>query len=163
MKLDKLDLKILKTLQNEGKITNVQLSQQIGLSPGPTLERVKKLEQTGIISSYNATLNLNKVGLGFTALINLSLTRQKDNAIQSFISKIKNIDEIIECYQLTGNYDYQLKAVVRNISAFEKLIGEKLSKIDEIGEMQTMVVLSTIKQSKIMPLDYKSDRLVVQE
>ena len=163
MKLDKLDLKILKTLQNEGKITNVQLSQQIGLSPGPTLERVKKLEQTGIISSYNATLNLNKVGLGFIALINLSLTRQKDNAIQSFISKIKNIDEIIECYQLTGNYDYQLKAVVRNISAFEKLIGEKLSKIDEIGEMQTMVVLSTIKQSKIMPLDYKSDRLVVQE
>lgn len=163
MKLDKIDLKILKILQTEGKITNVQLSQEIGLSPGPTLERVKKLEQTGIIESYNATLNLRNVGLGFSALINLSLTRQKDNAIQSFISKIKDIDEIIECYQLTGNYDYQLKAVVKNISSFEKLIGEKLSKIDEIGEMQTMVVLSTIKQSKVMPLDYKSDRLVVQE
>jgi len=153
--LDSIDMKILKILQETGKITNIQLSQEIGLSPAPTLERVKKLEHAGIIKSYHALLDAGKVGLGFTALIQVSLTRQKDNAIRNFTAQVAKITEIVECLQVTGNFDYQLKVSVKDIPAFEKLIGEKLSKIEEIGQMQTMVVLSEIKSSKVLPIRYE--------
>ena len=153
--LDATDMKILRILQERGKITNIQLSQDIGLSPAPTLERVKKLEKEyKIIQSYHAQLDEEALGLGFTALIHVSLTRQIGNAIQNFIEHINKIDEIVECYQLTGNFDYQLKIKVRDIPAFESLIAHKLSKIEEIGQMQTMVVLSEIKNSKVLPLNY---------
>ncbi|MFZ5553977.1 MAG: Lrp/AsnC family transcriptional regulator [Bacteroidota bacterium] len=153
--LDSIDMKILKILQETGKITNIQLSQEIGLSPAPTLERVKKLEHSGIIKSYHALLDPGKVSLGFTALIHVSLTRQKDNAMRNFTQHISKITEIVECLQVTGNFDYQLKVVVKDIPSFEKLIGEKLSKIEEIGQMQTMVVLSEIKSSKVLPIKYE--------
>lgn len=155
--LDNTDLKILRILQERGKITNIQLSQEIGLSPAPTLERVKKLENNGCIASYHAKLDSEKLGLGFSALIQVSLTRQMDNAISEFRKHIDEIDEIVECYQLTGNFDYQLRVVVQDIPAFEKLIAEKLSKIEEIGQMQTTVVLSKIKDSHILPLQYPED------
>ena len=152
--LDQIDLKILEILQEKGKITNIQLSQEIGLSAAPTLERVKKLEQSGIIQSYHAKIDRSKIGLGFTALIHVSLTRQKDNAIRNFVTQINKIPEITECLQVTGNFDYQLRVVVKDIPAFEKLVGEKLSRIEEIGQMQTMVVLSEIKNASILPLKY---------
>lgn len=153
--IDSLDLKILKILQEKGKISNIQLSQEIGLSPAPTLERVKKLENSGMIKSYHAVINAHKLGLGFSALIQISLTRQINNAIKNFTKAISEIPEVTQCLQVTGNFDYQLLVIVKDIPAFEKLIADKLSKIEEIGQMQTMVVLSTIKDSKILPVDYK--------
>ncbi len=154
--LDSTDLKILKILQERGKITNIHLSQEIGLSPAPTLERVKKLEREDkkIIESYHAKVNEAALGLGFSALIHVSLTRQVENAIHNFIKRVHEIDEIVECYQLTGNFDYQLRVMVQDIPAFENLIATKLSTIEEIGQMQTMVVLSKIKDSKVLPLNY---------
>ena len=153
--MDSLDLKILRILQEKGKISNIQLSQEIGLSPAPTLERVKKLETSGMIKSYHAVINANKLGLGFSALIQNSLTRQINNAIKNFTKAISEIPEVTQCLQVTGNFDYQLLVIVKDIPAFERLIADKLSKIEEIGQMQTMVVLSTIKDSKILPVDYK--------
>ena len=88
MKLDSIDLKILKKLQENGKITNLQLSKDIGLSPAPTLERVKKLEQNGFIESYHALVNEEKLELGITAFMQISLIRQRDNAINDFITQI---------------------------------------------------------------------------
>jgi Lrp/AsnC family transcriptional regulator, leucine-responsive regulatory protein len=152
--LDKIDLKILKLLQENGRKTNVQLSNEIGLSPAPTLERVKKLETSGIIKSYHAVVEENAVALGIKAMIQVSLVRQKDNAISNFKKHIDKIDEIVECYQVTGNYDYLLKVVVKDIPSFEKLIGEKLSKIPDIGQMQTNVILSEVKKSSVLPLKY---------
>jgi Lrp/AsnC family leucine-responsive transcriptional regulator len=143
MKIDATDLKILKELQKNSKITNVELSKKIGLSPAPTLGRVQKLEKGDYIHSYHATVNAPLLGLGFTALIQVSLTRQV------------KIDEIVECYQLTGDFDYQLKIIVKDIPAFDYLISEKLSLIEEIGQMQTLVVLSQKKKSFILPSDYK--------
>lgn len=153
--LDKIDLKILKLLQENGRKTNVQLSNEIGLSPAPTLERVKKLETSGIIKSYHAVVEENAVALGIKAMIQVSLVRQKDNAISNFKKQINKIDEIVECYQVTGNYDYLLKVVVKDIPSFEKLIGEKLSKIPDIGQMQTNVILSEVKKSPVLPLHYE--------
>ncbi len=153
--LDKIDLMILKLLQENGRKTNVQLSNEIGLSPAPTLERVKKLENSGIIKSYHAVVEEKAVALGIKAMIQVSLVRQKDNAISNFKKQINKIDEIVECYQVTGNYDYLLKVVVKDIPSFEKLIGEKLSKIADIGQMQTNVILSEVKKSPVLPLNYE--------
>ncbi len=141
-------------MQENGRKTNVQLSNEIGLSPAPTLERVKKLENSGIIKSYHAIVEENSVDLGIKAMIQVSLVRQKDNAISNFKKQIDKIDEIVECYQVTGNFDYLLKAVVKDIPSFEKLIGEKLSKIADIGQMQTNVILSEVKKSPVLPLNY---------
>jgi Lrp/AsnC family leucine-responsive transcriptional regulator len=152
--IDVIDLKILRILQERGKISNIQLSQEIGLSPAPTLERVKKLETSGMIKSYHAVIDSSKLGLGFSALIQISLTRQINNAIKNFTKAISEIPEVIQCLQVTGNFDYQLLVIVKDIPAFEKLIADKLSKIEEIGQMQTMVVLSTIKDSKVLPVEY---------
>jgi Lrp/AsnC family leucine-responsive transcriptional regulator len=154
-KLDKIDLHILKVLQDEGKITNIQLSQEVGLSPAPTLERVRKLEKSGIISSYHALLDAAKLGLGFTALIQVALDRQKSNSIRNFIAQVNAIPEIVSCVQVTGNFDYLLEVIVADIPAFEQLIAEKLSNIEDIGQMQTMVVLNRIKRSSTLPIDYQ--------
>ena len=98
-----------------------------------------------------------KLGLGFSAIVQLSLIRQKSTAVVNFIDHISRIDEIVECLQLTGNFDYQLKIVAKDIPSFEKILEEKLGQIEEIGQMQTSVVLATKKSSPIAPLDYKSE------
>ena len=97
-KMDKIDLKILKMLQENSKITNLDLSKRIGLSPAPTLERVKKLEQSGIIQSYHAKVDSSAIGLNVKTFVLVSLAWQKPNALDNFISKVKTIPEITECY-----------------------------------------------------------------
>jgi Lrp/AsnC family leucine-responsive transcriptional regulator len=152
--LDKTDLKILKILQETGKISNLKLSQDIGLSPAPTLERVKKLEQNGVIESYHAQLNDQELGLDFHAFIQVSLVRQWNIAGNTFLEKINAIEEVLEVYQVTGNYDYQMKVITKDIAAFEALIREKLSHIEEIAQMQTLVILRKVKDKKTLPLNY---------
>jgi Lrp/AsnC family leucine-responsive transcriptional regulator len=155
MKLDELDLKILKRLQENGKITNLQLSKDIGLSPAPTLERVKKLENNGFINSYHALVEESKLDLGLAAYMQISLIRQRDNAINNFIEQINKIDEVMECYNVTGQADYLLKIIVKDITAFDTLVKEKLSPIEEIRNMHSMIVISKDKYSKVLPYEYK--------
>lgn len=154
VQLDKTDLKILRILQENAKITNLQLSAEVGLSPAPTLERVKKLENAGLIRGYHAELNEDALGLGIKAIIQLSLTRQVENAISNFKREISLMPEVMECYQVTGNADYVLMILVKDIREFEFLISNRLSKMEEIGQMQSMVVLSQVKDSKVIPLKY---------
>lgn len=152
--LDKIDLKILKILQINAKITNLQLSAEIGLSPAPTLERVKKLENAKLIKGYYTEVNEEALGIGIKAVIQITLTRQIENAISNFQKEINKIPEIMECYQVTGNADYILIVMLKDIRDFESLISQRLSKMEEIGQMQTMVILSKVKDSKALPLNY---------
>ncbi|HET6226108.1 MAG TPA: Lrp/AsnC family transcriptional regulator [Bacteroidia bacterium] len=154
LNLDKIDLKILKILQENAKITNLQLSGEIGLSPAPTLERVKKLETAKLIQGYYTQVNEEALGIGIKAVIQITLARQLENAISNFKKEINKIPEIMECYQVTGNADYILIVLLKDIRDFENLISQRLSKVEEIGQMQTMVILSKIKDSKLLPLDY---------
>ena len=121
-KLDKLDLRILKILQENSKITNLDLSKKIGLSPAPTLERVKKLESTGVVESYHAEVNAQQIGLNVKTFILVSLAWQKDNALNNFLDKIKAIDEITECYIITGEADFLMKIICTDIPTYEKLL-----------------------------------------
>lgn len=158
MKLDKIDRKILKILQENSKITNLDLSKKINLSPAPTLERVKKLEQNGIISSYHAVVNANKIGLDVKTFILVSLAwRKEQKALDAFIDQIKGIPEITECYIITGEADFLLKVVCSDIPSYEKLLFKTLSQIQEIERLKTLVTLSTVKNSKVLPYDYGDD------
>lgn len=152
MKIDTIDRKILRILQEEGRITNLQLSENIGLSAAPTLERVRKLERAGIIKSYHARVDASKLGFGLKVVIQVSLIRQIDNAMQKFVDQIRDIEEVVECAQVTGDYDYYLKVVVKDIAEYDELVNTKLSKIEEIGQMRSSVLLSTVKESTVIPI-----------
>lgn len=152
MKLDSTDRKILEILQENGKITNTQLAQEIGLSPAPTLERVRKLENSGLIKSYHAEVNCEKLGLGVSIFLMISLSGHKKNQILSFIDKINRVPEVVECHHITGAGDFLLKIVTKDINSYQSLILNQLVEVEEIGNMQSMVVLSTFKDSKVMPI-----------
>ncbi|UII27780.1 Lrp/AsnC family transcriptional regulator [Fulvivirga maritima] len=152
VKLDRIDLKILRILQANAKITNAQLAQEIGLSPAPTLERVKKLETSGIIKSYHAKLNTQKVGLGVSTFVMVTLKGHNKDNIELFTQSISEIDEIIECHHVTGSGDFILKIIAEDIAAYQKLMLERVTNIEVVDNMQSLVILSTFKDSKVMPI-----------
>ncbi len=150
--IDAIDKKILDVLQENGRITNLHLSNLIGLSPAPTLERVRKLEKAKILKSYHAEVDASKLGYDLNVTIQITLARQIENATQRFNTDIQKIEEIIECVQVTGDFDYLLRAVVKDVRGLDLLINEKLIRIEVIGQLKTNVILSTIKSSKKIPL-----------
>ena len=152
-KIDDLDKKILEILQSRAKITNAKLSEEIGLSPAPTLERVKKLEQMGIITSYHAKLNIEKIGLGVTTFVLATLNGHNRANIEGFIEEINKIPEVVECHHITGAGDFILKVIAKDIASYQKLMLEKVSDIKQVDNMQSMVVLSTFKDSKVIPVN----------
>ena len=152
MKIDNIDRKILRMLQENSKITNAYLSKQIGLSPAPTLERVRKLEKKGIISGYHAQLNLSKIGLGVSTFVLVSLKEHNKKNINIFLDKINKVKNVIECHHITGTGDFILKVVSENIASYQKLMLDKVSEIEATDSLQSMVILSTFKDIKVMPL-----------
>lgn len=156
-KLDKTDLRILKILQENSKITNLDLSKRIGLSAAPTLERVKKLEQNDVIESYHAVVKPSAMGLDVQTFVLVSLAWKRENALQDFLKKIEHIDEIVECYIITGEADFLLKTICADIPTYEQLLFKTLSQIEEIERLKTLMTLSTVKHSRSLPYDYGDD------
>jgi len=152
LKLDAIDRKILELLQNNSNITNAQLAQEIGLSPAPTLERVKKLENAGRLKSYHAVVDLASVGLGVSTFVMVSLKGHNKQNIEKFMKAIRKIDEVVECHHVTGQADFILKIVAPDIPAYQNLMLEKVSNIEVVDSMQSMVILSTFKDSKAVPI-----------
>lgn len=151
-KFDQTDRRILEILQENAKITNAQLSKEIGLSPAPTLERVKKLETNGVIKSYHALLDPKEIGLGVSTFITVTLVGHRKEYIDTFVDRINQIPEVVECHHITGQGDFMLKVVSADITSYQKLILEVISEIPEIDDMQSTVILSTFKSSNVMPL-----------
>ena len=152
IKLDKTDRKILEILQSNAKITNAQLSKEIGLSPAPTLERVKKLETSGLIKSYHAMLDTEKIGLGVSTFVQVTLKGHNKRNIDKFLDEINRIDDVIECHHITGSGDFILKVIAKDISSYQKLMLEKVSEIEVVDSLQSMVILATFKDSKVLPI-----------
>ena len=154
-KLDQTDLNILRVLQENSKVTNLELSKKVGLSPAPTLERVKKMETHGIIESYHANVNAQNIGLSVQTFVLVSLAWNKDNALDNFIAKIRQIPEIVECYIITGEADVIMRLHCKDIPSYEKLLFKTLSKIEEIERLKTLMALSTVKSTKLLPFNYE--------
>lgn len=152
VKIDATDRKILEILQANSNITNAQLAKEIGLSPAPTLERVNKLEISGVIKSYHAVIDPASVGLGVSTFVMASLKGHNKENIEKFITAIKRIPEIVECHHVTGAADFILKIVCMDIASYQQLMLERVSNIDVVDSLQSMVILSTFKDSKAMPI-----------
>lgn len=153
-RLDKVDYKILQILQESSKITNLDLSKRIGLSPAPTLERVKKLEQIGVVQSYHAAVNAHSIGLNVQTFLLVTLAWHKPEALPNFLEKIKGIEEIVECYVITGEADFMMKIVCQDLQNYETLLFKTISQIEEIERVKTLMTLSMVKNSKILPYQY---------
>jgi DNA-binding Lrp family transcriptional regulator len=151
-KFDSIDRKILSILQENGKITNAQLSVDVGLSPAPTLERVKKLEKNGVIESYHAKLNKQEIGLGVATFVHVALISHRKGIVDSFVDQITRIPEVVECHHITGQGDFILKVVSQDISSYQRLLVEVINEIPEIDNTQSTVILSTFKDSRVMPI-----------
>ena len=156
-RLDRIDLHILKILQDSSKITNLELSKRIGLSPAPTLERVKKLEQNDVIESYHAQVNPSAIGLMVKTFVLVSLDWRKDHARENFLDQVNTINEITECYIITGEADFLIKIVCKDIPTYERLLFKTLQQIDEIERLKTLMTLSTVKDAKLLPYNYEGE------
>jgi Lrp/AsnC family leucine-responsive transcriptional regulator len=153
MRLDQIDIKILNTLQTNGKITNVQLANHIGLSPAPTLERVKKLEQAGYITGYHARLDPEKLGLSVIVFIEVGFNLSDPASLDEFIESINNYPEVTECYHITGEYDLLLKIYAPSVAEYQRFIMNKLIFTRYVSKVNTKVVLNTAKHTTELPVN----------
>lgn len=153
--LDKIDYLILGILQENSNITNLSLSKRIGLSPAPTLERVKKLEKNGIIKSYHAVVDPLALGLNVTTYILVTIGWHQENASENFLRQVDEIDEVVECTIITGDGDFLLKVICQDLRAYQDLLFNVLSQIPEVERLKTLMTLSTVKNKKVLPLSYK--------
>jgi Lrp/AsnC family leucine-responsive transcriptional regulator len=145
--LDEVDVQLLSLLQQDGRITNADLAKKVGLSPPSVLQRVRVLEKAGLIKGYFGILDAEKLGLRITALAMISLSLHQEQPIERFRRSVNDIPEVLECYHVSGEFDFLLKIVVRDIRAYEQLIRERLSKIKGIQQIKTSFVLATTKHT----------------
>jgi len=146
------DKRILEILQAQGRIPNVQLAAEVGLSPSAVLERVRKLEERGIIERYVTLLDNRKIGLGTIAFVGVTLHHHQAGAIQDFHRFVNESDKVLECYHLAGAEDYILKVYARDIDDYERFLLSSLTKTRGVDKVTTMFVLSTLKRETAMPL-----------
>jgi Lrp/AsnC family leucine-responsive transcriptional regulator len=151
--LDKVDRKILTILQEDGRITNVKLAARVGLSPPTVLERVRKLEERGIIQRYVALVDPTLVGQGMTAYILVSLTLHRKKDIEQFRKDILRQGEVLECYHVAGEGDFLLRVVERDIEAYRDFLVSKLTGMEGVQRVRTMIVFETLKKETKLPLD----------
>lgn len=151
--MDTIDIEILKTLQDDGRITNAKLAKKIGISPPPTLERVKKLEKSGVIKKYVAVIDPEVIGINVFTFVEVTLAIHGKKAVDEFINAVSRLDEVMECHHITGAGDFLLKIAVKSIAAYEHMILHNLTELPHVQHLKTMVVLSTTKQETAYKID----------
>jgi len=143
--LDPVDKKILQLLQHNARMTHKELSARLDLSITPVFERVKKLERKGYIKHYAAILNPEKLNHGLTVFIHVKLQVHSNTNIVQLVEEINHLDEVMECYHITGENDYLLKILIKDMKAYEAFVVDKLTKIKGIANLNSSIVMSTIK------------------
>lgn len=153
MELDRYDRQILEILQSDGRISNQDLADRIGLSPSPCLRRVRTLEESGLVTGYRALLNAKKLGLSLMALIGISMDQHTPERFANLETAIAEIPEILECLLITGQQsDYQLKVVVRDMDAYQDLLLNKITRIQGVTGVHTSFVLRKVVDRTSLPV-----------
>jgi DNA-binding Lrp family transcriptional regulator len=150
--LDRIDLDILRELQHNARVTNVELAKRVHLSPSPCLARVRALERRGVISRYVALVDPVAVGLGLSVFIQVSLERQAEKPLEQFQSAVNRFPEIVECYLMTGDSDYLLRVVVPDVQSLEKFMLNGLTKISGVANIRSSFALKQVKYDTALPL-----------
>lgn len=144
-KLDNKDLEILRILQQNARLTTKELASKVNLSSTPVFERLKRLENSGIIEKYVAVLNDEKLNQGFVVFCNVKLSKMNTEVAKHFISKINEIPEVTECYNISGSFDYFLKINARNMKHYKEFLINNLGRIESIGSIESTFVMDKIK------------------
>ncbi|MCW8825065.1 MAG: Lrp/AsnC family transcriptional regulator [Gammaproteobacteria bacterium] len=154
MKLDRYDRKILQQLQRNGRITNQELAERVGLSPAPCLRRVRSLEEQGIISGYRAMLDAKKMGLSLMALLQISMDRHTPERFENFDAKIRELPEVLECLLITGHdADYMLKVIVKDMESYQELLLNKITRIEGVSGVHSSFVMRQVVNTTNIPVE----------
>lgn len=152
VKLDEVDLKILEILQKEGRLSNKELAERINLTTTPTLERVRRLERAGVIEGYSARVNRESIGKGFSAFVTVVLSVHQLSFMEEFTKAVKETPEIIACYNTTGDGDFMLHIVAKDVKDYEQIMRTKLTTLPDVQRIHTSIVLGTIKEQTNIPV-----------
>jgi len=150
MKIDKTDKKILSYLQKDSKITTKELSIYLNLSSTAVYERIKKLEKNGVIESYIALINKEKVEKAFVVFCQIKLIQHKHEFVMKFEREVIKFDEVLECYNVSGDYDYILKVTVKNMDAYHEFLNNKLTTLDHISSAHSTFILNVVKNTMVL-------------
>lgn len=150
--LDEMDRKILEALQADGRMTNVELAQKIGLTPAPTLARVNKLEAQGFITGYTALIDRESIGMDVTVFVAVIMKSHGSKESREFLDRVCQFKNVVEVHHIAGNEDYLLKIVAPSTRAYEKFLLEELSNLDGVQRLNTTFVLSSAKSTTHIPI-----------
>ena len=149
---DAVDLRILRILQEDGRITNQELASRAGLSPAACFDRVKRLRQGGVIAGYTALLDPAKLGRALLIFVEVVLDRTTDDVFTAFAAQVHDIPEVLECHMVAGGFDYLLKVRVADMAAYRRFLGEILTSIPGVRETRTYAVLEEVKATTHLPI-----------
>lgn len=153
MEFDRYDLQILRLLQENGRLSNQELADRIGLSPSPCLRRVRALEDAGVIAGYRALIDARALGLSLMALIHISMDQHTPERFEGFEAAIRDIPEVLECLLITGQAaDYQLKVVVRDMDAYQQLLLSRITRIQGVTGVHSSFVLRRVIDKTALPI-----------
>jgi len=154
MEIDRFDARILAALQRDGRLPVVELAESIGLSPTPCARRIKALESNGVIEGYTAVLSPMRTGLKIMAIVQVKLTEHTDETVARFEREIAVLDEVTNCYAMTGSYDFILQVYGKDLESLSNVVLKKLIRIPNVRDLQSSVVLATVKRSTRIPLGH---------
>jgi DNA-binding Lrp family transcriptional regulator len=150
--MDRLDLAIIDLLQKNGRLTNYELAQQVGLSPSPCLRRVRRLESEGIISGYRAIVDPAAVGRGFSVTVYVNLSPIDAGTVLAFEQAVQSVDAIVECHRMMSKPDYLLRIAVADLAAYERLYVDELASLPSVASITSQVAMKTVKATGRVPL-----------
>lgn len=151
--LDRIDIQILRELQKDAKLTTKELASKVNLSPSPVFERQKRLEKEGYIRRYVAVVDPIKAGNGIMVLCNVSLKHHSKEFSRQFTSVIADIEQVVECFNTSGDYDYQLKIYARSMQDYQKFVLDTLGDLDCIGSLHSIFVIGEVKNTLSVPIN----------
>ncbi len=150
--LDQIDRKILKALQGNARLSSQELSDQVGISPSPCWRRVKALEESGVISRYVTLVDPEALGLSISIFTNVSLDKQIETALETFQKAVRRRPEVMECYLMTGDFDYLLRVVVGSLHDYERFLLDHLTKIPGVASIKSSFALKQVKYTTALPV-----------
>jgi Lrp/AsnC family transcriptional regulator, leucine-responsive regulatory protein len=152
--LDAIDRRILSALQRDARLTNVQLADEVGLSPSPCLRRVRLLEQAGVLTGYHASIDRQKVGLGLTVFIGIKVERHHEKEATAFRAAVMDLPEVMSCHLVSGESDFLLQVVLPDLAAYERLLMDTLLKLPGVRDIRSNFAIQTVKAEAQLSLGH---------
>lgn len=154
MRLDAIDRRILTALQENARLSNVELADRVGLSPSPCLRRVRLLEQAGVIRGYHASLDRSEIGLGLTVFVGVKVERHREKQALAFSDTVRSFPQVVSCHLVSGEADFLLQVVVPDLAGYQQFLVNVLMKMPGVTDIRSNFAIQTVKAPALLPLDH---------